>query len=137
MAAICKIGNRFRAQIRRKGVPSLCQSFNTEEEARGWASAMESRTQAASKDADIYGLPRSPIRGQVGIYFLFWLGDCVYVGQSRKIHARVLEHVRRIRFDEYAFMHCNASELNALEDHYIKLLKPLFNIKGSARLSGT
>lgn len=133
MASILQQGKSWRAQIRRKGLPGLCQSFPTEDEARQWAHSIESKATAATRDADIYALPRSPVRGQAGVYFLFHGGACVYVGQSRKPHARVTEHIGRILFDEYAVMLCRHDELNSLELHYIKLLKPLYNRKGSSR----
>lgn len=41
MASIAKIGDKWRAQIRRKGHPSITQTFHRQAHAKAWAARIE------------------------------------------------------------------------------------------------
>jgi hypothetical protein len=64
-----------------------------------------------------------------GIYFL-WLGqEIVYVGQSRAIHLRILQHLedRTKKFDGLSFIVCHPHALNKRERYFIEALTPRYN----------
>lgn len=61
-----------------------------------------------------------------GVYFLFYRGDLVYVGQSVCILARVGQHKDK-QFDRFAFINCDQSQLNDVEGFFINLLRPRLN----------
>ena len=46
MASIIKIGDKWRAQVRRKDHSPQTKTFRTQKEAREWATALESRIDA-------------------------------------------------------------------------------------------
>jgi hypothetical protein len=64
-----------------------------------------------------------------GIYFLIRSDRVVYVGQSVKVYARVLEHLASKEFDGFAFIPCPAKSLDVLESLYIHSLRPELNGK--------
>lgn len=63
---------------------------------------------------------------QRGIYFLIYLGEIVYIGQSENIFKRIAEHMKSKEFDGYAFEETN-DNLNELEVDYILKLQPKLN----------
>lgn len=64
-----------------------------------------------------------------GIYFLIRGRSVVYVGQSGRARARVLEHAREgiIDFDRYVILPCRNEDLLSLERRYIESLRPKCN----------
>jgi len=64
-----------------------------------------------------------------GVYFLIEGRDVVYVGQSADVVRRVNEHLDRGRkkFDSAMYLPCSLGELDELEEHFIKALKPRYN----------
>lgn len=64
-----------------------------------------------------------------GVYFLIEGQDVVYVGQSADVVRRVNEHLDRGRkkFDAAMYLTCSLGELDELEEHFIKALKPRYN----------
>jgi excinuclease UvrABC nuclease subunit len=81
-----------------------------------------------------------------GVYILAWRGEVVYVGQSKKLSARINTHVysrgkhrqqrldgrivKGVVFDQVWFRACAAHELDDLELELIQRYKPRYNIKG-------
>lgn len=64
-----------------------------------------------------------------GIYFLMRSREVVYVGQSIDVLHRVARHRREGRkFDAYAYLECEPSDLNRLEGLYIRALVPEENL---------
>lgn len=64
-----------------------------------------------------------------GVYFL-WQGETVvYVGQSKRVRDRVLQHAAEglKAFDAVSFMGCEPKELIRLERHFIECLLPKYN----------
>jgi len=62
-----------------------------------------------------------------GVYFLYQGEDVVYVGQSVTIASRVGWHTEEKAFDSYAWIAVPEELLDAVERHYIELLKPPLN----------
>lgn len=58
MASIIQVGNKFRAQVRRKGLPTLTRTWPTEQEARDWATLEESKIISGEKIG---------VQGKVGV----------------------------------------------------------------------
>lgn len=131
MPSIMNINGRFRAQVRVAGLDPKTKTFATREEAQAWAEQYEKECIAKKACDDVYLLPRFKPKHQAGIYFLFKGNECVYVGQSRKPHARVHDHIGVIDYDEFAILPCAADALNRTELHYIKKLMPKSNKKGA------
>lgn len=64
-----------------------------------------------------------------GIYFL-WLGDeIVYVGQSKLIRERILQHIDEDvkLFNGLSFIECRRQDLNRKERLFIEALMPRYN----------
>lgn len=62
-----------------------------------------------------------------GVYFLIKNEEVVYVGQSVNIISRVSAHVKQKEFDRFAFVPCDAQDLDVLESLYIHFLQPELN----------
>jgi hypothetical protein len=62
-----------------------------------------------------------------GVYFLYFLGRIVYVGQSVDVRSRISQHTREKTFDEYAFVRCPEVWLDILEAVYIQRINPPLN----------
>lgn len=76
------------------------------------------------------GLSQLASAGVCGIYFL-WLGDrIVYVGQSRLIRLRILQHIDDDvkTFDGLSFIECAPQSLNLRERYFIEALIPRYNV---------
>lgn len=80
--------------------------------------------------SEILGMPRFSCRDHyTGIYFLVSDGSIVYVGQSRNVHVRVMEHYRSGRsFDSYTYIPCDGASLDVLEAAYIDKFSPEQNV---------
>jgi len=143
MATIMERNGRFTAQIRRKGPDkrqrNCAKTFGTYEEAKAWADKVEARFKGQSDSEpnsliplEVVALPRyDAISGSCGVYFLFDGNECIYVGQSRHVHVRVREHrtnnSAKKTFDSYAFLPVALKDLDAIEAHYIALMRPRLN----------
>jgi hypothetical protein len=71
---------------------------------------------------------------QPGVYFL-WKGDTVvYVGQSKNVTERILQHIhdRTKSFDGISFIPCGPSALLNKERFFIRALLPIHNRCGVA-----
>lgn len=62
-----------------------------------------------------------------GVYFLFWDGRCVYVGQSVNVHARLMQHRAVKEYDYADIIPVPPEKLAEVERHYIALIKPEWN----------
>lgn len=62
-----------------------------------------------------------------GIYFLINRGKIVYVGQSRNMAARLLNHVEGKIFDHWFWVPCSIPNLDVTERAYINALLPRLN----------
>lgn len=149
MASFINRNGRIRAQVWIKPLRQRTKTFGDMESAKAWAERAETemrelranggslppaeppRRAAPRRRDDVHALPRIPAtRAFCGVYFLFDRDECVYVGQSLHVHARVAQHVKEeIKlFDTYAWRPCTAGDLLAWEQYYSKLLNPRLNI---------
>lgn len=135
MASILLVGGRWRAQVRLRGAPSRSVTFDSREQAEAWATKVERQYRANPIPDEIADLPRHSVKDGCGVYFLFRGGECVYVGQSRKAHYRVMEHVGRIAFVEYSVLHVAPENLDATEQKYIRKLQPIHNVRGNYEMA--
>jgi len=62
----------------------------------------------------------------IGVYFLIDNGKIVYVGQSVNVYSRIAQHHQK-KFDSFAVLPCQKTELDVLESLYIHVLRPLLN----------
>jgi hypothetical protein len=145
MAHVKQRGEKWFAQVRRKGFKSRSASFKTKEDAEKWANAVELAIEAQVDFApviirppvadpymtksEIYSLPRVRREQCVGVYFLFLDGVCVYAGQSLNLHARVDQHLFRVPFDSYSWINVPSEKALEVERHYIRLLQPEYNVR--------
>lgn len=69
------------------------------------------------------------LKPRCGIYFLCQGDVVVYVGQSKKIAARLLSHLSegRKQFDRALFIEVAPSDLDSLELQYMRDLTPFYN----------
>lgn len=77
---------------------------------------------------------------ECGVYFLFLRWALVYVGQSVCLHQRINGHRwaslgrgagKRIPFNKVAMIEVPRPHLDEVELHYIRALKPAFNVRGA------
>jgi hypothetical protein len=63
------------------------------------------------------------------VYFLYYRGEVVYVGQSRTLKLRIDEHLaqRTKEFDAVAFIRCPFNRLTEVEARFIRELAPKHN----------
>lgn len=66
-----------------------------------------------------------------GVYFLFKGDELLYVGQTKKVLARVFAH-QTLDYDGYAFLEYHDSILDVAEAEYISKLNPRFNRQARA-----
>lgn len=64
-----------------------------------------------------------PVDAFAGVYFLIRQGKIVYVGQSRNVFSRVLQHPQR-QAERWAFIPCDPEELDLVESLYIHMIRP-------------
>jgi hypothetical protein len=64
-----------------------------------------------------------------GIYFLFFIKDLVYIGQSRDIFARIRSHMKegQKQFTRFAYIECLQVDLDSVERDLILTYKPRYN----------
>lgn len=145
MAHIRMRSGSWIADVRKTGFKSQSKSFKTKEAAEAWAAVVEAAIEAQvdyapvlmrppqrnpyMTRAEVHALPRVRRDHCIGVYFLFLDGECVYVGQSMTLHARVDQHLRRIPFDSYSWINVPAGDALTVERHYINLLRPEYNTK--------
>lgn len=72
------------------------------------------------------------------VYFLISGGEIVYVGQSIYLPARIATHAseEKKQFDRVLYMPVDQSLLNETEQHYIQLLRPVYNCQAVDRSNG-
>lgn len=65
----------------------------------------------------------------IGVYFLICDGKIVYIGQSVNIFKRLYEHKKDQTkiWDKYAYIECEAGELDIVEALYIFKYEPIYN----------
>lgn len=90
-----------------------------------FASVLTGRSFAT--ETDIVEAANAGYRFLCGVYFLVKDERVVYVGQSTNIAARISQHVGVKDFDGYAFIQCDADNLDMLESLYIHVLNPPLN----------
>lgn len=64
------------------------------------------------------------------VYFLAKSDEVVYVGQACDLYARLRSHVKENvkDFDRVFFIECHPSRMDQMECHYIRKLRPKYNI---------
>ena len=67
-----------------------------------------------------------------GVYFLFDGDECVYVGKSGNVHARVQQHKTQglKGFESYTWMPAEPDDVGYWELHYIEKINPRLNQSG-------
>jgi hypothetical protein len=152
MASFQQMSNgTTKAQVWIKPLPRQSRTFPARDQAEFWAQQTEIHLRAMreqqrfrmSEDTkprrlrspdEVHRLPRVILgRGVSGVYFLYHQEECVYVGQSVNVHARVRDHMRgeyAKSFDSYSWLATQLCELAALEAYYITLLQPKLNAAG-------
>ncbi len=66
----------------------------------------------------------------IGIYMLKDGDEVVYVGKSKDIHKRILQHSLSEKiFDNHSFVECSEELLESTEISYIQMLAPKYNIQ--------
>ncbi len=153
MASIIQVGNKWRAQVRRKGSPPHTKTFQDHHQADAWATAIEESLSAKDADAmavaiqqrpwadmhrgapyvdglppEVAALPTMALDRCCGVYFLFLDRRCVYVGQSTNVFSRIRDHFVSKRFEAFAWMEVTPSKLSEVERHYIEAIQPPLNI---------
>ena len=71
------------------------------------------------------------LKPEIGVYFLFNMGELVYVGQSTNVFVRICAHTE-IEFDAYTVISCSDDQLRSKEAIYINLFMP----PGNRRIPG-
>ncbi len=72
---------------------------------------------------------------QIGIYFLFYNNELLYIGETTKLLDRLYTHKCgyknriKINFNQFSIINCDKSKLDILEKKYIELLKPKYNVQ--------
>lgn len=155
MASITRYKDRWRVQIK-VGKHRASNIFSTEEDAREWGLALETKLKRRAELQDLLevgaGLANFPTRivqaildapltaDQIiasaipksvicGVYFLIRGDRIVYVGQSKNALRRIARHVDDGReFDQFAIAPCNEADLDRLERTYITALYPDENL---------
>lgn len=68
------------------------------------------------------------------VYFLMLGDECVYVGSTCQLATRIGTHLATKRpafaFNHVRYINVEKSQLNAVEKHWIRALRPRFNING-------
>jgi hypothetical protein len=143
MASIIQIGARWRAQVRRKGMPHKTQSFPSKESAAKWAESVESSIRQARVDGlnalaeqppftwlavDPFSIQRFELERFCGIYFLFREGILLYIGQAVNVPRRVEEHFRKKGFDSWSWIPVPPSKLTEAETFLIRKFRPALNV---------
>ena len=62
------------------------------------------------------------------VYFLYDGDELVYVGKSNHGVFRVYQHLGSKRFTHYAIQNCDVEYMDELEQAYIKLYRPKYNL---------
>lgn len=152
MASVIRIGEKWRAQVRRAGAAHT-KTFGSESKARAWASSIEAALEGAKEDAavsafshqpwkslyaggkpqrglpvEIAALPRLTVDRCCGVYFLFHGSECVYVGQSDNVFGRVRQHFPSKMFDSFSWLQVAQRDLDRVEREYIEAISPRLNI---------
>lgn len=149
MATIDQRGDKWRVQIRKMKV-KCCRTFPSLELAQQWALAKETELWAAANPpepgvetllaraigddltAEQILVSAHPVKIVPGVYFLISEGKIVYVGQSNNVLRRVATHTSDTictgKFDSYAYISCDVSSLNTVEQHYIRKFNPPLNL---------
>ena len=75
------------------------------------------------------------------IYFLFYRGEVVYIGQSQNLHSRLWQHTmpkdpdRKI-FDEVRYFACKRDRVLDVEARFVLLIRPRLNDCDNRHYSG-
>jgi hypothetical protein len=101
----------------------------------GGSAAVNLLTSDIQIKADMRLLPRIRLNETAtGICFLVHGDECVYVGQSRNIHARAREHTHHKNgskeFDAYSWIPSDLDHILEEEARFIMALRPCLNIQG-------
>jgi hypothetical protein len=142
MASIIQIGEKWRAQVRKRGVRET-RTFPTRKDAESWAGAIEAHAEQKRADrlleaaqvprepwktVDPYAIPRFDLERFCGVYFLFDAGELVYIGQGLQVPRRVDEHCRKMMFDSWSWLPVPQDRLTQVEAYLIRKFKPRLNV---------
>lgn len=117
---------RYRAQVRVAGAPHVTRTFEYREDAEAWVAAKK----AVIKERQFQEVTTVPFI-KTGVYVLFRVGECVYVGSSfNDVYGRIAKAARRMEFDSFRVIPTPEHELLATEYRLIADLKPAMNVVG-------
>jgi len=130
---------KYRALICKKNAPRVSRVFDTEIEAKTWASMTEIAIKSCpdihllnSKYLTAIDIIKNSIdfTPVIGVYFLIHENIITYIGKSTHIRRRVIQHQNDGRvFNAYSFILCGVDELDIIEKLYIRLFDPKENIE--------
>ena len=85
---------------------------------------------------NVNGLVNLQCSRLTGIYFLCRMTTVVYVGKSSNVISRITTHRAEgtKQFDDIFVLPLPESELAAMEAHYVRLIKPEYNLREDGRL---
>ena len=131
MASVIQIGDRWRVQVRRKGVRSRAKTFDTEAEARKWADLEEKRIALVKRGVMLDPMMRPTPYQMAGVYVLYRGAEVRYVGRSVHIHRRLNDHDRRLKdWDGFRIWPCaDWQQAAELERKLIEKLQPPLNLQ--------
>lgn len=75
----------------------------------------------------IYSISKEVFPFLIGVYFLFYNNEIVYVGKTTNGLSRVYSHIKTKKFNRYSFILCDISKLNSTEEQYIIKYRPKYN----------
>jgi hypothetical protein len=149
MASIRQVkSGKWRAEIRNKSAGQKSKYFDTKEQAESWSKQIEELS--GDKKVEIchailmvdapmsesHILAHSQRRMKfTGVYFLVMKNKIIYVGQSKDMQRRVMQHDKNgVDFDGFYYYPCEPTRAKFLEAFYINKFKPFLN-RASERTS--
>lgn len=150
MATFATRNGQITATVRIKPMPSRSKTFSDMAKAKAWAFRTESNLRTLRERAaplgkvvsrampttpgEVLALKRHRADAFAGVYFLFFEGECVYVGKSKNVFWRARSHEPSFKFDSFSWAPCKLEDLDFYERFFIKLMNPTRNIVGKDRV---
>lgn len=149
MASILQIGNKWRAQVRRKDFDTEAKTFDSREEAEEWSALVEARINDVRNWRAKSTQPRMQLKTRDGlltlsqillasepstkiaaVYFLIKDNQIVYIGSTVDAQSRLLDHRNRGKeFDRHLVLAFKTIEqAREAELLYINQFKPEHNV---------
>lgn len=120
MASISKRGNRWTAQVRRKGIPSRSKTFATRSEAKAWASVEEAKFETGDLIQDRHML-RSTTLGAILLRYELEVTPRKRGEESERLR---LAKMRRDPIASVSLLNLTPSRLATYRDRRLEVAKP-------------